>query len=307
MAKARKRRSSATPTKQSTPRRIGIAPRLIVRMIGWAGTFVALGFAIRAMDAYAASRDVEPTRIEWVDLPEWLQSGPWADVPDSIERGEQLPRPNPIIYPDTEIRDKQVTPYVRTCIECSPWIERVERVTKLRDGRVRVHATFREPFAAVERDGIAYLIDSQGVRLPSAWRAEFDMQQHWMRIRGVRGRVPAIGDRWTGVDLQAALKLITFLRLREIDGKLPFRHELRGVDVSHYDEKIGGLRIITTNPRSYIYWGHVPGEGYGVEATAEEKLDTLREAYEKWGSLLTEWPFRIETGREITFVREPGT
>jgi hypothetical protein len=133
------------------------------------------------------------------------------------------------------------------------------------------------------------------------------MPGRWMRIRVARTNKPAVGDRWPGKDVQAALKLITFLHLREIDGNLPFRHELRGVDVGRYDEKIGGLRIITTNPRSYIHWGHVPGEGYGVEATAEDKLNILRDAFDQWGSLLTEWPFRIETGREITFVREPGT
>lgn len=279
--------------------------RLVLMTLTWAATIAGLVQGLRSLDAYAASHDVAPTRIEWVDAPAWLAQPPWDHVLESIERGEHLDRPQPIVYPDTDIRDERVCPYVYSCVAQSPWVARVDKVSKTRDGRVRVYARFRQPFAAVERDGIAYLIDDEGVRLPSAWRAEFDVDQGRLRIRGVRGGVPAIGRRWSGRDVQAGLKLIRYLYLRQRDGKVPFMHELLAVDVSHYDEKIGGLRIFTTNPRSYIHWGHVPGEGYGVEAPADRKLATLRSAYEQWGSLLTQWPFRVENAPEITFVRQP--
>lgn len=298
---ARKRRMPSPSA--SRPPGLRLPPKPVLSALVWAPLLAGLAYGLRAADTYASQADVQPTRLEWSHVPSWLEGDLWRHVVEGIERGEHLYPPEPILHPETNILDERVCPWVHWCVEQSPWVNRVEKVTKLRDGRVRVYAEFRRPFGAVERDGICYLIDEHGVRLPTAWRAEFDLEHSPLRIRGVRSGAPPVGQRWMGSDVQAGLKLITFLELNARDGKVPFLHELHAIDVSGFDERIGGLRIITLHPRSYIHWGHVPGEGYGVDASAELKLDSLRGVYDQYGTVVMESSYCVHNAPEITLYR----
>ena len=301
---------SRTPAKhnQPPPRERPLL-RLLRSPAPWrvAGVLALLGgsvLGLRTLDAYAVTNvDVQPTHIEWVDLPEWLRSEEWAYILDDIEYGRHLNPAGPLVYPDTAIHDRNVCGYVYEKVAESAWVQQVHRVVKRRDGGVRVNATFREPFAAVEQHGMAYLIDRDGVRLPVQWRAEFDPTAGWLRVRGVRAGIPALGEAWTGDDLRAGLSLIDFFYRNYTKGNTPFLNELRAVDVSEFDEILERLRIITINPRSYICWGHSPGRGYGVEATAEQKLATLAGLYLEWGRLPDKGPFSVQDAPRVMFVR----
>ncbi|RMF81903.1 MAG: hypothetical protein D6744_06615 [Planctomycetota bacterium] len=293
----------ATPT----PRRpvvVLLTSAIVWRSVLTTSLLVGAAIGLRTLDAYARTRvDVQPTRIEWVDPPAWLLSDEWSYVLDDIENGRHVNPPAPLVYPETDIHDPRVCGYVYEMVAESAWVRNVRRVVKHRDGRVQVEAEFREPFAAVERRGMAYLIDRQGVRLPVQWRSEFRPNGRWLYITGVRDELPPLGEVWPGEALQAGIALVDFIYRNYDAGNVPFFEQLRAVDVSEYDEILERLRIITTNPRSYICWGHRPGKGYGVEASAEEKLATLTGLYREWQGLPDKGPFSVQDAPRVMFVR----
>ncbi len=297
MARPRKgKRAAARAVRPPFPTRV------VLVLLGWTGLLASIVIGARQLEAHVLGAPPPITRIEWVDLPEWLQDPLWATALQEIEQGQHMERPAPLVYPDTNIHDDQVCTYVHYVVSRSPWIRHVEKVVKLRDGRVRIHATFRAPFAVVEHLRRAHLVDSSGVRLPRSWGSEFEPDGlAWLRVRGARTRLPGTGERFIGTDVQAGLALASYLYVAAEEGKVPYLAELDAIDVSNYDEKIGGLRIFPKESGSYIYWGHVPGEGYGVEASAEQKLEALQSLYKKWG-MQAPWPFRVSNAPEITFI-----
>ena len=176
----------------------------------------------------------------------------------------------------------------------SPWLAEVKRVTRQPDGTIRIVATFREPFAYVEVKGLAYLVDKDGVRLPSktdklAGRADKDTGdawEQWYRIGGVSGPIPNEGEAWRGDDLSAGLRLVQFLKDAQARGEVPFRPLLRTIDVANFERReglFGGLRIRTIQPRGWIQWGEPPGEEFGIDPSATRKLALLRGLYAKDG------------------------
>jgi hypothetical protein len=177
-----------------------------------------------------------------------------------------------------------------TSLRACPWVADVHRVSRhLRNwggpqplGVVTVHATFRQPFAFVERDGTAYLVDRQGVRLPydypvasvdpSFWTA-------WMRVVNAAGPAPEPGQVWPGSDLAAALNLVDHLQQAAARGEVPFRSWLTSVDVQDFAKVkslLGKLRIRTVQPNTAILWGVPLGEEADVEPAPGRKLELLR-------------------------------
>ena len=162
----------------------------------------------------------------------------------------------------------------------------VKRVTKQASGVIRVQAAYREPFAMVEVDGTAYLLDRNAVRLPVEYvigTVPDEYWNEWFRIAGVSAAVPPAGAVWPGADLAAGLELVEYLRDATVRGEVSFRSSLRVIDVSNHgrrrDPYDGELRIRTIYPRGYIDWGLPPGKEYTVEASANRKLEMLRALY----------------------------
>lgn len=279
--------------------------RPVLVLLGWTALLASIVVGARQLEGHVRTAPPPETRIEWVDLPDWLMDPAWSATLTEIEQGQHMERPAPLVFPDTNIHDDQVCTYVHAVVSRSPWIEHVKKVVKLRDGRVRIHATFRAPFAVVEHLRRAHLVDASGVRLPRSWGSEFEPDGlTWLRIRGARTRLPATGERFIGTEIDAGLALASYLYVAAEEGKAPYLAELDAIDVSKYDENIGGLRIFPKESGSYIYWGHVPGEGYGVESPAEQKLEALQKLYNEWG-MDAPWPFRVSNAPEITFISGP--
>src|SRR5437867_8471416 len=126
----------------------GGGPRVIAAIV-WIASLAAIGFGLNRLEPIARGLSTHETHIEWVNLPRWLQDPSWSSVLNQLEN-------IPGFDTDTDIFDKNVTAYVGEQLAQSPWIERIDRVTKLADGRVRVSAHFRKPFTLVEKDGWAY-------------------------------------------------------------------------------------------------------------------------------------------------------
>jgi len=296
MSRSRARRRAGS--ERSELRRSLLRSAALWRGLGWTCVIVLSAIGLRRVDAFARTLDQPPTRLVWVNLPAWLSEPPWDRI---LAELETAPDGGSLLYPDTDIYDPRVCRFVYECLARSPWIEHVRRVWKQRDGRVHVEADFRQPFAAIEKDGLAYLVDVGGVRLPYEWRAEFDGPRAWLRLYGVRGRVPPVGSPWPGSDVRAGLRLVRYLYRVANEGRAPFFEELRGVDVSEYDEKLGNLRIVTIYPRISIRWGHLPGKEYGVEAPAEAKVAALRRLVEQWGGLPNRHSFSVRFAPDIMF------
>ena len=223
--------------------------------------------------------------LEWLDPPVWLTSDSSGRILRDIAAAA-----NP--GAGVDIRDPDLCRRITEGLQRSPWVAEVQRVSKQADGRIRVRALYREPFALVEVNGSAYLVDCAGVRLPVRYdvaRVPDHYWNDWFRIVGVAEQVPAEGELWPGDDLAAGLRLVEFLREATARGEVPFRSALRTIDVANYDLRVqkleGQLRIHTVSPRCNIIWGMPPGEEYGVEPTARRKLDTLRTVYAERGQL----------------------
>ena len=249
----------------------------------WLGTFVAVGYGLQQLEPYARQANDADLVIEWVDAPAWLGDANWEHVLPDLEARIDL-------HPRTDPYDDCVCSYVASRLAGSAWIERIRGVTKQADGRVKVEADFRKPFAMVECDNTVYLVDNSGVRLPTGhWPSRSVNRAGWLVIRGVEKSVPLVGEHWPGEDLSAGLKLADFLYRAEAAGRLPFRDSIAAIDVSNYrgrkDPRAGRLQLITKNPESCIHWGLPPGEEYGIEAKAELKLAMLHKLYQAEGRL----------------------
>ena len=196
--------------------------------LAWLGTFGAAAYGLHQLEPYAERVSTADVLIEWVAPPQWLNDENWSHLLPELEKRIDLD-------PRTDTYDDRVCAWVAERLAESAWIERVQRVTKQQDGRVRIQADFRKPFAMVERDGIAYLVDDRGMRLPTPeWPASRVNRAGWFVLRGVKSPPKIPGQRWPGEDLEAGLKLAAFLHHAEAVGRLPFRDEITAIDVSNF-------------------------------------------------------------------------
>jgi hypothetical protein len=268
--------------------------------IAWLGTFAVVAYGLHRLEPYARSIKIADTAIEWVGVPDWLSEENWKDVLGDLEARVDLD-------PETQPYDDTVCSWVAQRLAGSAWIERIRRVSKQNDGRVKVQAEFRKPFAMVENDGVAYLVDAIGVRLPAQWASSGLNRVGWLAIRGARATVPRAGERWVGGDVAAGLKLARFLYHEENAGRMPFRESIVAIDVSNFggrkDPRAGRLQLVTINPRSCIHWGSAPGQEHDVESTAELKLAMLCRLYEE-GRLPDRVPIDVRADDGI-WLREP--
>ena len=306
MKSPQKKRKNAKPKPERRPLRWLLAPRLWI-VLGWVGAFGAVAYGLQRLEPHARAVQKQPTHIEWVGLPEWLESDNWRHVLPNLEASLA-------IFPDTDMYDGRVCPYVAQEVAKSAWIERVSRVTKQSDGVIRVHADFRKPYVIIEQGATAYLVDEQGIRLPEAWPVSAINRAGWLVVRGVQAGKPSAGNRWRGDDLAEGLKLARFLYRAETEDRLQFRACLAAIDVSNYrgrrNPSAGHLQIVTNNPPNCIYWGLPPGEEYDIEGSAELKLAKLNKLYTELGQMPERGPLDVRSaGRPIHIPRvsEPGT
>ena len=257
----------------------------ILAALGWLAALSAAGWGLTRLEPYALEHLRRPVRLEWVDLPRWLEHPDWQFVLRELESRLDAPE-GP--FRDVVISDRNVCPFVAGVLGGSAWIERIERVTKQADGLVRVHAVFRKPFAFAAEDGTAYLLDRQGARLPLRIPLASVATQEWLLVEGMQAPAPPQGQRWPGDDLRAGLDLIALLYEAESAGRLPLRPLLRSIDVSNYRGRLdpgeAWLRI-RTRGSTIIRWGRPVGKEYTVEAPAAQKLACLVEAYRRLGRL----------------------
>ncbi|MCK4340872.1 MAG: hypothetical protein KAY37_04025 [Phycisphaerae bacterium] len=287
-------------------------------MIGWSGLLIMIVWGLHHLDQrVVAAQSGAQCRLEWVELPLWLQT---SDN-DWVLRGDERHLYTGIeavanLQPDDDPHDPELCSRVGTGLLTSPWVDTVERVSKhitnQGDAVIRVRATFREPLAFVEAYGRAYLVDEKGVRLPADYPANALGPTDFFMIIGVSTPVPEVGEQWVGEDLAAGLKLVRYLRTSESQGRLSFRSLLRAVDIGNFhgrecalDAKLR-LRLFADG---YINWGEPPGEEDSVEPSAKRKLEMLTAIYSARGELpenMIELRDPDPEGRELLLGPEAG-
>lgn len=283
--RAARRAAAGPPRAVIAPLRIS---RAGVRRIGlvcvWATVFCGAAYGLYRLEPVSrALLNGGGPVLRWVELPPWLNEPQAADVLGEIEAAAGLRARDDVHAPDLCER-------VATGLAASPWVERVQRVTKQADGVVRVLATFRRPVAMVLHDGVAHVVDHAGVRLPRQAPAADAARYNFLLISGVRKPLPPIGASWNSDDLAAGLALVQFIESAAAQGRAPVRAVLRGVDVGNVNRRRnardGELRLIPIYPGSYIDWGLAPGREYDIECTAEGKLASLNGILAQYG----QWP-----------------
>lgn len=242
----------------------------------------------RLADYAAAATTTVPLHVVWEVVPE-LAPEDQQVILGQIERAIAPALRLPLAEPDLCRR-------VAEGVADVAWVDKVNRVEKERDGRVRIHATFRKPLARVDVQGRGYLVDVAGIRLPGEYNT-IDLERGLVYvISGVRAPVPNVGQRWSqddpnavAPDLAAGLRLAETLLAAERAGKLPFRAWLRGIDVGNSERRIdryqAPLRLLTIHPNHMIQWGEPPGTELTIEPTASQKIDALGLYYQALGEI----------------------
>lgn len=266
----------------------------IVSVVAVAATGVALGMRylegnVRVMERYNIS-----LRLEWDNLPDWLQTDENAHILKSLEKRVDL-------HEGDHILDPRVAQRVGESLSESDigWVKCVENVAVRPDGVVAVRCQFRRPTAWIRGERYCYLSDGEGVRLPGRYDPTDCRDSALMMIEGVEAAPPPVGQPWGGIDLPAGLKLAGLL----VD--TPFRNQIESISVANHagrrDKNRPHIELATDRASSRIWWGRPPGEEFGTEISAEQKLTLLETLYRQWGRIdmnrayvnIMTWPDRI--------------
>ena len=161
-----------------------------------------------------------------------------------------------------------------------PWISKVDRVEKTRQGRVIVQVTYRTPVAMIETHRGLYPVDTQGVLLPpnDFSLAESDQLPHLRQIRTMpSGRA---GTVWGDPLVVSGAKLCAALMP---EGNLESHWERYGLealvapstplDNAEIAQEPPVFELLTQGGRRII-WGRPPGDD-SLEPTVAQKLGRL--------------------------------
>lgn len=258
----------AKPAAFSADRLAGLSPLLPV--LGVAGFLLVVVGGLEALRSHVLSAPEynPPLKLELEYPPgaEWLEQENWLPrITGSIE------------LPDAKLMDVDLLDHVAERVRSSGWVRQVDRVTRDRDGTIRVCCQYRRPIAMLLTNRGKYIpIDREGVRLPEEYD-RVDGDSGWMRILGVQSDPPAVGcaygegDR-ADEDAVAAVHLAALLFSQdEVSARIS------GIDVTNYngreDKRKTHIRLWTRDGRP-INWGSAPGNEI-EEPDVEDKLRNL--------------------------------
>ncbi len=232
--------------------------------------------------------------LRWENLPDWLQLG------DNRRILEELTQQVPLCRSDRLLDEKLAERLGGALADPSVgWIKSVDRISVRPSAVVSIWCQFRRPAAWIREGRFCYLVDQEAVRLPGRYHAVECGGGPLLMIEGVGEAPPEIGRVWRGGDVAAGLKLAELLANR------PFRSQIAGVDVSNHDGRRDRNRphieLTTDREGSRVWWGRPPGDEFGTEIHAAQKLALLETLYRQHGRIdmnrayvnIMIWPDRI--------------
>lgn len=244
--------------------------RLALTATGWVAALVGGGVlafvAVPALVARAdTARSMNGIDVRFIDAPPWMSPADLAPLEELVR--EQLTG-SPFDHDGLRI--------AADGLRASGWFEGLSQVRRASLSRVEVSGVWTIPTALVSDAEGEHLIDSNGRRLPRSYIRS--AAPAFPRIVGYTGGRPAaMGERYSGTDIAAALSL-----LRAID-EYPFRNQVVAIDVSRH--RLDGSLTLITNRDAKLRWGRPPGEGSAAEVPTRQKLAYLQFLFDHYGRI----------------------
>ncbi|QQE09937.1 hypothetical protein JD969_10435 [Planctomycetota bacterium] len=248
-----------------------------LQVLGWValvmGMVVGWRYIEKGVTDYAKrewAREIYPEDVLLAGVPEWMleRENQWiidemcVAVAESVcPRNEELPNP----------LDGMRLQRAAGLVSDISWVDELTGLRRLKNGRILVEASYREPMALVPTMHGYRAVDSKGVVLPIL------LQEHQVRlypqfpvISGVRSGYVEVGERWEDSSLMAGLSVAEVLR-HENGSKM-----IDMVDVSEADNS-GRTRVVLRTTAGFdIVWGKSPLEKQGIEVSTSEKVINMR-------------------------------
>lgn len=309
------RAKAIKPSKPPKPRQpswlerwwAGVSPerrRTVVRTVVWVVLAAALVegvvLGLRALERRILQTppDNSPLTLHLPSIPGWMPRELGREIVESLV-------PDGIGFFDP----RAVEEVYRRC-QANPWIRQVNHIQKVRradrpGGHVQLDLDFRRPVARVEdRHGSLYFVDNEGCVLPehqvprwvittpghngqpptmttylpaSPIPTERGLAEiHYVTIRGVAGKAPPIGQKWSGEDLIEGLKLVALVSTRQ------YANQIAEVDVRNHSGRISRnqpyLRMLARVGRlapTEIWFGRFPVDSADYEVPTSRKMELL--------------------------------
>lgn len=257
-------------------------------------TVLCVGFGRMENYVHGLPRYDRALMLKWEDLPAWLRVPDNRHVLDSLARQVNLRSIDRLLDASLAARLGSALDDPRV-----GWVKAVERVRVEPSGEVSIKCRFRTPVAWVRHRHYGYLVDDEGVRLPGCYDIADCRGASLLMIEGVAAAPPEVGEPWEGADLASALKLSAMLSDR------PFRHQISSILVDNYrgrrDMSRPHIELVTEQGDSRIWWGRPPGEEFGTEISAQQKVTLMEAMYRQMGRIdshrkyvdVMTWPDRV--------------
>ncbi|MFT3788405.1 MAG: hypothetical protein QM770_19905 [Tepidisphaeraceae bacterium] len=278
MARAKRVKSSEVPAKPertSPPWWIhAVAGGVLVALLG-VGGWRAWKFA----DERAARPD-SPAKVVFINTPPWMS-------PDLIARIAHEIAPTSV---DSGL-DHKLLVDTSAMLKAQPWVKQVNQVRRVYGEKpgdtLQIDCEFRAPVAFVEDDGVFWMVDGDGVKLPEKFSLEelkklgmgLEPKKQLRRITGVAQQSPQAGEMWKGDDLKAGLDMV-----RLMYGK-PFLNEVIEIDVTNVGKRVdaNAAQIVLRTVRgTEVRWGQPLNGPMYAEPTPDQKLATLQHIYDQY-------------------------
>lgn len=182
--------------------------------------------------------------------------------------------------------ERGLTKDVVQALERNPWVLRVNFVKKDFPDKLSVGLELRKPSAVFRKNGVFYLLDDEGVVLPTRYFSWPSDQGKTPYIQSARiTRTPRAGERLEDAGIKAGIELVKFLKANNA-------HRLLGikvVDVSNVGRgrSVGESDIVLwTKDGVAIKWGCPPQCQQVDELSDSEKLKNLYSVVKAEGSRL---------------------
>ena len=202
----------------------------------------------------------------------------------------------------TSVFRPELAASVKTRLESSPWVTRVNRVERRLPNNLILHIDFRLPAGVVELAGRHYLVDREGYWLPEglySWPTEWD-ETRTPIITDSRLQGPPPRERpWNSASIPVGAHLAGFLREKGLFENLA----IQSIDVSNVGRPGSEVDItLRTDSGADIRWGAADcyREIDGLRWSPLERTD--RQKLEMLCTKLTDYPDMRGTDYEIEYI-----
>lgn len=267
----RKKAKSSTKSKRRWPEWNGPSIKRGVIAAMWLFGLISLGalwtYGVPRLEAYTQSAlATEEITITFRDRPVWLHDE-LANELKHLARRQLMANPF----------DREGLVAVHEALTLTGWFASVSRVERTAPGSVIITAQFRTPFAVVQDQWGAHLVDRAGYLLPQRYPKGAEPALLPVLAHPIAVRPASPGDLWPGPDIQAGLDLAELLLSK------PWFEQVAVIDLAEFART--EAMWLTTRKNARILWGRAPGSEVGAEVPAEQKLRYLDYFNEQYNTI----------------------